>query len=93
MKVLPISQKQNKPPFGLKFKLSKETVNSVEKSTGLTYEEMTNSSFDESEKLMKKRGTLKEPNKIFLWLQNTYKKFGEKTGLLEREHKFYTHVD
>lgn len=77
----------------MNFKLSKEAIKAAEQSTGLTYEEMTRLPLSESAKLMKERGTLKEPNKLWTWLQGKYKKFGEKTGLLKKEYSFYTDID
>ena len=92
MRVAQINAQKNQS-FGFKFKLSPEAIKACEKSTGLTYEEMTRLPLDESVKLMKERGTLKEPNKIFLWMQEKYKSFGEKTGLLKKERNFYTDID
>lgn len=92
MKITQVSNNQNKPAFGFNFKLSPEAIKAAEESTGLTYKEMTRLSLDESAKLMKERGKLKEPSKIFLWLQDKYKKFGEKTGLLKKEYHFYSEV-
>ena len=54
---------------------------------------MTRLPLDESAKLRKERGKLKEPNKLFEWLSDKYKKIGEKTGLLKKEHHFYTDID
>ncbi len=54
---------------------------------------MTTLSIGECLKLMKERGTLKEPNKLWTWLQDKYKKFGEKTGLLKKEYNFYADID
>ena len=93
MQITPISQNNKNQSFGMKFKLSKETINAVEQSTGLTYEEMTKLPLSESTKLMKERGTLKEPNKLWTWMQDKYKKIGEKTGLLKKEYHFYTDID
>ena len=92
MRIAPISQNNNKPSFGIKFRLSEEAIKAAEESTGLTYEEMTRLPLSETSKLMKERGTLKEPSKLFLWLQDKYKKFGEKTGLLKKEYHFYNEV-
>jgi len=72
----------NNQNFGIKYKLSAEAIKATEKSTGLTYEEMTSLPLSKTEKLMKERGTLKEPSKIKLWISKNYKKFGEKFGLL-----------
>ena len=93
MKITPINTTKNNKPFGMKFKLAPKTIKAIEASTGLTYEEMTRLPLDESVRLMKERGTIKEPNKIFEWLSDKYKKFGEKTGLLKKEYNFYTDVD
>ena len=92
MQISPINN-QNRPTFGMNYKLSEKTIKAVEKSTGLTYEEMTRLPFDESVKLMKERGTIKEPNKLWTWMQEKYKNFGERTGLLKKEHHFYTDID
>lgn len=79
--------------FGMNYKPSKDFIKLIEKSTGLTYDELTRLSLDEAELLMKQRGTLKEPSKIKTWLSNTYRKIGETLGLLDKEYNFYTHVD
>ena len=79
--------------FGSKFKLPKETIKAIESSTGLTYDEMTHLSFDESVKLMKERGKIKDPSWLKLWLSEKYKKFGEKFGLLEKHYNIYTDID
>ena len=80
-----------KEPFT--YRLSKETIKAIESSTGLTYEEMTRLPFDESIKLMKERGTLKEPSKIKLWISNKYKEIGERLGLLQKHYNIYTDID
>jgi hypothetical protein len=64
----------------------------VEKSTGLTYKEMTTLASDEAKNLMKQRGTLKEPNKIKQWFANQYKQLGEKLGFIEKQHNIYTDI-
>ena len=46
--------------FGMKFKLSEQSIKNIEKSTKLTYNEMKNLSSAESEKLMIERGRLKK---------------------------------
>ena len=91
MRVLPICQ--HNQSFGMNFKLSKETINALEVSTGLTYEEMTTLPMDVTIKLMKQRGTLKEPSKIKLWFAQKYKELGEKFGLLEKQINIYTDID
>ncbi len=82
MQVQPINS--NNPNFGINFKLSQETIAMIEKSTKLSYNEMTHLSLAECSDLMKKRGTLKKTSKIKLWLAEKYRRFGEKTGLLNR---------
>lgn len=72
------------------FELSKETISAIESSTGLTYAKMTDLPIFESANLMKKRGKIKEPSKLKIWLSNKYKEFGEKFGLLEKHYNFYT---
>lgn len=81
------------PSFGNRFKLSTETIKAAEKSTGLTYSEMTNSSLDECTKLMFERGTLKKTSKFKTWLADKYQKLGEALGLLEKKHYIYTDID
>ena len=73
MQISPINN-QNRPTFGMNYKLSEKTIKAIEKSTGLTYDEMTRLPLDESVKLMKERGTIKEPNKLWTWMQEKYKK-------------------
>lgn len=89
MLVQPVNHKYNHS-FGIRFKLSDKTVKAIESSTGLTYGEMTRLSLDESARLMKERGKLKEPSKLKLWFSDKYRKFGEKYGLLEKNYNFYT---
>lgn len=72
-----------KEPFT--YKLSKETIKTIESSTGLAYEEMTRLTLDESARLMEERGTLKKPSKIKLWISKKYKEFGERFELLKKE--------
>lgn len=79
--------------FGKNFKLSEDSIKAIESSTGLTYKEMTNLPLEESVKLMKKRGKLKEPSKIKIWISNLYRKIGEELGLLEKRYNIYTDVD
>lgn len=80
-----IQQKNiNNPNFGLNFKLSKETVARIEKTTKLSYDEMTLLPLEKSYNLMKKRNSLKKTNKIKLWFAEKYRRFGEKMGLLSR---------
>ena len=92
MHIQPINS-QHHQSFGTKFKFSKETIKAFESSTGLTYEEMTGLPLKECAKLMKERGTLKEPCKIKLWIAKKYKEFGERLGLLEKQYNLYTDID
>lgn len=89
MLIQPINNQYNQI-FGIKYKLSKETIRAAERTTGLTYEEMTTLPFQEARKLMKERGTLKEPSRLKVWLSDAYKKFGETIGLLKKEPYIYT---
>ncbi len=89
MQVQSVNNKYNQS-FGIRFKLSSKTIKALEFHTGLDYDEMTRLSLDESAKLMKERGKLKEPSKLRLWFSDKYRKFGEKYGLLEKHHNFYT---
>ena len=75
------------------FKLSKETIRNIERSTGLTYKELSTLPFDEASKLMKERGTLKEPSKLKTFASKTYRAIGEKLGFLEKQYNIYTDVD
>ena len=79
--------------FGMKFKLPTNTIKAIEYSTGLTYKEMTRLPINETTKLMKERGTLKEPSKIKLWLAGRYRKIGERLGSIEKHYNIYTDVD
>ena len=92
MRILPINQTNN-TNFKIKFELSNETLKSLSKSTRLSVEELENLPIDEATRLMKKRGAIKEPSKLKLWLADKYKKFGEKTGLLEKKYEFYSDGD
>ena len=92
MLVQPVNNKYNQN-FGIKFKLSPETIKAVEKSTGLTYHEMTRLPLSETAKLMEQRGTLKRPSKIKLWLADKYREIGERLGLIEKHYNIYTDVD
>lgn len=91
MQIQPISTQYNQN-FGNKYKLANETIKHLEKSTGLTYKEMTTLSTNEAKDLMKQRGKLKEPSKIKQWCANKYRQIGEKLGFLEKEHNIYTDV-
>ena len=94
MRVQSVSNQNNySTNFGTKFKLSDKTIQAVEKSTGLTYKELTELSIEESKDLMKKRGTLKEPSKIKTWIADKYRKVGESLGLLKKERNIYTDID
>ena len=77
--------------FGMRFKLSDETLRLISESTKLSVDELHNLPMAESERLMKERGSLKEPNKFKEWLISLYKSFGEKTGLLKKQRVIYTH--
>lgn len=90
MKIISID---NTTIFGMKFKLSNKTLSAISQSTGLTVDELHSLSMDEATKLMKERRTLKEPNKLKLWLADKYKQFGERTGLLKKYVNIYTDVD
>ena len=92
MQVQAINENTNQN-FGIKFKLSSESIKAVESSTGLSYDEMTRLPLDEATELMKKRGKLKEPSKFWQWLSEKYKSFGERHGLLKKQYNIYTDVD
>ncbi len=94
MQVQRVSNQNNySPGFGLKYKLSEQTIKSVERTTKLTNDEMTNLSLTECEKLMAERGTLKKPNKLKTWISEKYRELGEKFGLLEKKYNIYTDID
>ena len=82
----------NNKNFKQRYKLSNKTIKHIENKTGLTYKEMTTLSHDETKKLMKERGKLKQPNKIKQWCMSKYKQIGEKLGLLEKNYNIYTNV-
>ena len=77
----------------IKYQLSEQTIKNIEKSTKCSINELRTLSFDETQKLMQKRGAIKKPNVIKNWFAEKYKQFGEKLGLLKKEYNFYTHVD
>lgn len=79
--------------FGMKFKLSDNTLNAISESTKLTVNELHRLPLDEAANLMKKRGSLKEPSKFKQWFSGKYKEFGEKYGLLKKHYNIYTDVD
>lgn len=95
MQVQRISNQNNYYPSfdGMNFKLSKQMIAAVERTTKLTNDEMTNLSLTECEKLMAERGTLKKPNKLKAWISEKYRELGEKFGLLEKEYNIYTDID
>ncbi len=84
-----ISNTTNNVNFGMKFKLSDETLNAISMSTKLSTDELKFLPLNESAKLMKERGSLKEPSKLKQWLSNQYIKFGERFGLVEKHHNIY----
>ena len=90
MQVEAIQNNQYRQNFGMRFKLSPMTIKAIEDSTALTYWEMTHLPVNETSKLMKERGTLKEPSKLKMWFAKKYKEFGERFGLLEKHYNFYT---
>ena len=77
----------------IKFQLSEQSVKNIEKSTRCSINELRNLSMDDIQALMKKRGALKKPSKIKLWLADKYKELGEKLGLLKKDYNFYSDVD
>lgn len=83
MKIQNISNLNN-PNFGSRYRLSDETLKRISKETKLSVEELHNLPLDEAEKLMKVRGTFKKPSKLWTWMCEKYKNFGEETGLLKK---------
>ena len=79
--------------FGMRYKLSDETLKQISISTKLSVEELHRLPMAEAEKLMKERGSLKEPNKLKLWISDIYRKFGEKMGFLQKEYPIYSDGD
>ena len=73
----------------MKFKLSENTLKLISESTRLSVEELHTLPAVETPRLMRERGSLKEPNKFKLLLSNQYRKFREKFGLLEKQRYFY----
>ena len=92
MKILNINSTDS-TNFKMRFKLSDETLQAISTSTRLSVEELHRLPMDEATKLMKERGSLKEPGKIKQWLSEKYRIFGEKTGLLKKQYNIYTDVD
>ena len=86
-----VSNTTNNTSFGIKFKLSEETLRLISESTKLSVEELHRLPMDEAEKLMRERGSLKEPSKFTQWLSDSYRKLGENLGLLKKQHKIFTH--
>ncbi len=78
---------------GLNFQLKPETLEHISKSTKLTKNELVNESLEDLFIKAKQRGSLKKQKTIKKYIANLYKKFGERFGLLEKEHLFYTHTD
>lgn len=94
MQVQRISNQNNYSPiFGMKFKLSEQSLKSIENSTKLTYDEMINLSLTECNKLMTERGALKKPSKFKTWIADKYRKIGEYFGLIQKHYNIYTDVD
>ena len=91
MKILPLSGYNTN--FKMKFQLSDETLQTISTSTRLSVEELRKLPIDEATKLMKERGSLKEPSKFKQWISDKYRIFGEKTGLLKKHYNIYTDVD
>lgn len=93
MKIQSITNNNINTNFGMKFKLSNDTLKFVSISTKLSVDELRNLSLDDAAILMKERGAIKQPNKLKQYLADKYKKFGEKTGLLRKQHTFYSDGD
>ena len=91
MQVLSINKNHNQH-FGNKYKLDNKTIKHIEKSSGLSYKEMTSLATDDAKKLIKERGKLKEPNKFKQWFANKYQQIGERLGFLEKKHNIYTDI-
>ncbi len=83
----------NNTNFGMDFRLSGKTLDSISKITNLSVNELKELSISEATRLMKERGSIKEPSKFWQWLSDIYKKFGEKTGLLKKEYTIYSDYD
>ena len=79
--------------FGTNFTLSKKAINSASKVTKLSEEEMKSLSPEAARKLMKERGSIKQPSKIKQFFADIYKKIGEKLGFLKPEYLIYTDID
>ena len=86
-------QNINNTNFGMKYKLSNETLKQISTTTKLSVEELHSLPMDEAVKLMKERGSIKEPNKFKLWISDIYRKFGEKMGFLQKEYPIYSDGD
>ncbi len=75
------------------FKINQDSMRFIEKNTKLTADEMRNLSLQDTRDLMVKRGAIKKPNPFKEFFTKLYKNFGEKYGLLKKEHHFYTDID
>lgn len=91
MRVHSVSNQNNQTNFGSKFSLSDKTIRSVEKTTGISYKELTELPTHEIIEKMEQIGKIKKPNKIRTWIADKYRKIGEHFGFIEPQ--FYTHID
>lgn len=81
MQVQRVSNQNNySTNFGIKYKLSEQTIKTIEENTKLTYEEMKNLTLTECEKLINERRACKKLSKIRTWISEIYKKLCEKFG-------------
>lgn len=91
MRVQSVSNQNNQTNFGSKFSLSDKTIRSVEKTTGISYKELTELPTHEIIEKMEQSGKIKKPSKIRTWIADKYRKIGEHFGFIEPQ--FYTHID
>lgn len=92
MKIQSVNNSNN-TNFGMSFRLSGKTMDYISKTTKLSVDELYKLPISEAVKLMKDRGSIKEPSKLKQWFANKYKEFGEKHGLLKKHINLYTHID
>lgn len=89
MKIQGINNNNYNTNFRMEFRLSGKTLNSISKITKLSVNELNELPISEAVRLMRERGAIKEPGKFKQWLSDIYRKFGEKTGLLQKEYPIY----
>ena len=73
--------------------LKPKTLEYISRTTKLSKKELYTLTSDEAYDKMLERGAIKKPNPVKVFFKNLYKSIGDKLGLLEKNHNFYTHID